>query len=148
MVVDCRLRNTNFPVGKLFTIAFYTELLGPFPDLPNVLLVENNANTWTTGSQLGMRLVNYRRLVQLHSMWLVKLLVLGVLTNTQVALIVSLVPRLFLYTDGQGEKGQYKKSLGTRVMTDGRILEGALFIEQNVATFARTNYKYVIGVIT
>ena len=39
MVVDCRLRNTNFPVGKLFTIAFYTELLGPFPDLPNVLLV-------------------------------------------------------------------------------------------------------------
>ena len=48
----------------------------------------------------------------------------------------------------QGEKGPYKKSLGTRVVTDRRILEGTLIIEQNVATFTSTNYNYVTGVIT
>ena len=96
VVVDCWLQNTIFPVGKLFTVRFYTELLGPFPDIPNILLVEYNANTWTVGS-LWMRLDNYHSLVQLHKMLLVKLLVLGALTNAQVALIVSLVPRLLLY---------------------------------------------------
>ena len=49
-------------------------------------------------------------------------------------------------TDGQGKKGPYKKSLGTRVVTDGRILEGALFIEQNVATFTSTNYNLTLAV--
>ena len=65
-----------------------------------------------------------------------------------IVVTTSLVPRLFLYTDDQGEKRPYKKSLGTRVVTDRRILEGALIIEQNVATFTNTNYNYVIGVIT
>ena len=49
-------------------------------------------------------------------------------------------------TDDQGEKGPYKKSLGTRVVTDGRILEGALFIQQNVATFTSTNYNLTLAV--
>ena len=120
MVVDCQLRKTHFPVGKLFTIAFYTELLGPFLDLPNVLLVENNANTWTTGSQLGMRLVNYRRLVQLHSMLLVKLLVLGALTNTQVALIV-VTDRLVWFPDSSSIlMGRVRKAHTRRVWEPGQ----------------------------
>lgn len=70
-----------FLLVSCFTIRFYTELSGPAQCL---VLVEYNANNWTMGI-LG---TNYRRLVQLHNMLPVNLLVLCVLTNTQVALIV------------------------------------------------------------